>query len=489
MEIENSFSLNIPQSEILRSTAKYNLMLCGVGTGKSYLAGWLAYRYIKIFPKVKGFIGANYYSQLDKATLERVKEVWASAGIREYSKSNPSGVYVSNCQPPSHFITERHNIDRYEGTIAFINGGLIFTGSMDNAKAHEGKQFGWLILDETKDTKEEDVKDVMIPRVRQMGMYLDNDGNLTDKPNEKSYNPIYFLTTPAKVEWLNKLFNLEDYISEIESKIYNPDDVFVKRDGVKFVVIASTHHNAENLPANYISDFMEANSEERIKALIWGNPFSTSGGEFYSSFSRLQNVKEFRYNPKLPIHVSFDQNTVPYNSCLISQLEKTGERWQLRSIDEITLKNPNNSTEEVCNELLRRYGDCETIFYYGDASGKARSTLSKNERHHYEVIQRVLARKLNNGSNRVSRRNPPLIARREFANKIFEGKLPIDFYVSSKCTELIKDFTYLKQDIDGGKKKEVTTDKETGERYQKYGHLSDCFDYKITSMFSNYFSA
>jgi len=28
---------------------------------------------------------------------------------------------------------------------------------MDNAKAHEGKEFGWAVLDETKDTEETDV--------------------------------------------------------------------------------------------------------------------------------------------------------------------------------------------------------------------------------------------------------------------------------------------------------------------------------------------
>lgn len=489
MEINNvNFELNLPQSEIFLSTAKYNLMLCGVGTGKSYLAGLIALRYIKQFPKVKGFIGANYYSQLDKATLERVKEVWAEAGIKEWSKSNPDGIFVSNCQPPPNFSTVGHNIDRYEGTIAFKNGGLIFTGSMDNAKAHEGKQFGWMILDETKDTKEEDVKDIMIPRVRQMGMYLDEDGNLTNERTSIGFNPIYFLTTPAKVEWLNKMFSLEEHIGEIESKIYNPNDVFTKRDGIKFVVIASTHHNAEHLPANYISDFMEANSEERIKALIWGNPFTTSGGEFYSSFSRLQHTKEWDYDSSLPIHASFDQNVIPYNSCLVSQIVNVDGIWHLYFFDEITLRNPNNSTEEVCEELLRRYGNCQTIFFYGDASGRNRSVLSKNEKHHYQVVERVLAKKLNNSSNRVLKRNYPLIARREFVNKILENKLPIRLYFSNNCVELQKDMTYLKQDIDGAKRKDMEINKETGERYQKYGHLSDCMDALLTSVFNQYFT-
>lgn len=474
-------NLNKPQYKIFTSRKELNLMLCGVGTGKSHCAGYLSYFYVQRFPHVKGFIGANTYSQLDKATVERCKEVWKSHGIREYSRENPSGLYVSNCQPPAHFKTDLHNIDDYRGTICFINGGLVFTGSMDNAKAHDGKQFAWMILDETKDTKEEDVKDIMIPRVRQTGIYLKPNGDLTANKSEGvDFNPIYFLTTPAKVQWLNKLFDLENHISEIEAKIYDKNNCLEINTGNKKVVIASSYHNEKNLPKNYISNYIATNSEERIKALIYGNPFSSSGGEFYSSFSRLKHVNaEIKYNPALPIHVSFDQNTVPYNSCSVWQIYPQGERWLLLCVGEITLKNPNNSTEEVCDEILRQYGDCPMIFYYGDASGYNRSTLDKETKHHYQVIERILRPKLTNTSNRTTRKNDPLTLRRDVMNAIFEDKSKIIVQISPKCSNLVADLIYIKQDVDGGKKKEMEKNKDTGERYQKYGHLSDTSDYFI----------
>ena len=47
---------------------------------------------------------------------------------------------------------------------------------------------------------------------------------------------------------------------------------------------------------------------------------------------------------------------------------------------------------------------------------------------------------------------------------------------------------YVKQAIDGTKDKHVVTDKETGEKYQKYGHLSDCGDYLMVELFKTYYN-
>lgn len=479
--------LSEPQGAIFASTKQVNLFLAGVGSGKSHLAGYISYNYVRHFPSVFGFIAANTYDQLDKATLFRIKEVWRSMGIEEWSKDNPNGVYVSNIAPPAHFITEGHNFDRYINIISFQNGGAIFTGSLENAKTHDGKQFGWAILDETKDTRESDIRDVILARLRQKGIYL-KDGEVSSDSTGEPYNPVYFLTSPAKVMWLNEMFELEKDISEIESKIYSGETFFKKSFANKFVTISSTYHNIDNLPSNYIDNYKLNNSDERVKALIYANPFSTSGGEFYSSFSRMEHVKPYTYNPDLPLHVSFDQNTVPYNGCLISQITSENELWHVNIFDEIALENPHNSTEEVCEALLKKYGDCKFIFFYGDSSGKNRGTLSKQDKHHYKVIERVLRPKLVNNSNRVLRSNPPLLARREFINKIFENKLPIRLNILNNCVKLLQDLTYIKQDIDGGKKKELATNTDTGERYQKYGHMSDELDYLLCSAFKQYFS-
>jgi len=460
-------------------------------SGKTHLAGIKTYQLIKRFPKVRGFIGANTYLQLQQSTLFRIREYWKSIGIVEYEKgSRPYGQYIVSKKPPAHFNTEGHNFDDYYGIISFCNGCVIFIGSLDHAEAHEGKEMGWAVLDETKDTDESDVKEIILARLRQRGMFIHN-GELCDEGTpEEQYNPLFITTSPAKTPWINEWFTLDSFVDEIAAKIYSRTDYFKKSVGDKFVTISSTYHNVHNVGENYIQSIIDNNTEEKSKALIFGNPFATTGGEFYSSFNRIEHVDNLKYDPDRPLHVSFDQNSVPYNSCSIWQFEQKDDIWWAYCIDEIALENPRNSTEEVCEELSMRYPNHKAgLFYYGDASGRARSTMNKDFRHHYEIIEFKLRRYLVAKSDRTVTKNPPLVKRRDFINRIFENKLPIRIRIDESCKKMIADMLYVKQAIDGGKDKHIVTDKVTGDRYQKYGHLSDGADYLITEAFNNYFEA
>ena len=78
-----------------------------------------------------------------------------------------------------------------------------------------------------------------------------------------------------------------------------------------------------------------------------------------------------------------------------------------------------------------------------------------------------------------------MLKRRDFINRIFEEKLPIRILIDENCRKMIADLMYCKQAVDGTKDKHIVTDKETGDRYQKYGHLSDGFDYLLTEAFKN----
>lgn len=480
-----------PQRAILKSTKAINLFLAGVGSGKTHLLGIKTYQLIKRFPKVRGFIAANTYLQLEHSTLFRIREYWKSIGIVEYEKeSRPYGQYVVSKKPPSHFNTEGHNFDSYYGIISFINGQVTFIGSMDNAKAHEGKEFGFAVLDETKDTEETDVKEIIIARIRQKGMYIVN-GQISDtgKPEEQ-YNPLFISTSPAKVDWINEWFNLDQYLDEIAAKIYSDKTFFDKEFGDKKAVISSTLHNLHNVGQNYIDKVLANNTEERGRALIYANPFMTLGGEFYSSFNRLAHVGTAKYDPSLPLHISFDQNSVPYNSAGIAQV--IGNRdgsWNWRFIDEIALPNPRNSTEEVCEEFMMRYANHKSgLFFYGDASGHNRSTMNKDFAHHYEIIASKLRKYINNYSDRTLVSNPSVVLRRDFINKMLEGKLPIKITIDESCHHLISDLMYCKQALDGGKDKHIVTDKETGEKYQKYGHFGDLFEYMAVELFKTYYN-
>lgn len=487
-----------PQMAILTSIARINLFLAGVGGGKTFLDGVLSRHLISKFPEVKGGIFANTYDQLNTSTLFRIREYWASTGVTEWSKENPSGTYVSGKEPPSHWTKCRRNFDRFNNIISFCHGGLIFTGSLDNAVMHSGKEMGWAILDETKDSREEDVKEIILTRLRQPGMYLVN-GEITNKGKpEEQWNPMYISTSPAKTPWITEWFELEKYIDEISKLIYSDKTFFEKEFGDKKAVISSTYHNVHNVGQNYIDNILKNNSEERGKALIYANPFVTTGGEFYSSFDRLSHVGKVQYDPKISIHISFDQNSVPYNSAGLSQVVRVEKQWnqydwywEWRIFDEIALENPRNSTEDVCEEFMAKYPNHKSrVYYYGDASGHSRhvSTGKTDYQHHYEVVEYKLHRYLVNDSDRTLITNPSIPLRRDFFNKIFEGKLPIRIVIDESCHYTINDFMYVKQALDGTKDKHIVEDKETGDKYQKYGHFSDLWDYCAVDLFKTYYN-
>lgn len=479
-----------PQAAILNSTAGLNLFLAGTGSGKTHLGGILSYNFITKFPEVKGGIFANTFDQLNTSTLFRIREYWASIGVTEWNKDNPLGQYVSGREPPANWNKCRRNFDRFNNIISFCNGGLIFTGSLDNYFSHSGKEMGWCLLDETKDTAEEALKEVIITRLRQPGMYVVKGEVMADGLQSEQWNPLYCLTSPAKTDWLGELFELDNYVEEIAEKIYSKETFFNKEANNKKVVISSTYHNIHNVGENYINSIFATNSEERARALVYGNPFSILGGEFYSSFKRLEHVEPCRYDPKKPIHITFDQNSVPYNSASIWQFEQIEGIWWARCIDEIALENPRNSTEEVCEEFMMRYPNHKTgLYYYGDASGHNRSTMSKEFKHHYEVIEFKLRRYLVAGSDRTIINNSLILKRRDFINKVLENKLPLRIRIDEHNKHMINDFMYCKQAVDGTKDKHIVTDKLTGDKYQKYGHMSDNAEYMLIEAFRNYYGS
>jgi len=452
--------------------------MAGTGSGKTFIEGVISANFIKNYPHVTGFIGANTYEQLNTSTLKGIRDVW-----REYFGLIDGIHYVVGKQPPNGFNLDQHNFDRYDSIVSFRNGAVIYKASLDNYKAHEGKEFAWALVDETKDTKEEAIKEVVIHRLRQPGLNI----------NGKEINPLYIGTTPAKVEWINEWFELDRFEDEIAGNIYGIDEYFCKEIGDKCVSISSTYHNRANLPKGHIEGLIaqhtdrEGKLKESGKRLIYANPFVKVGGEFYSSFDRNIHTKEIKHIEGEPIHISYDFNVVPYMTLTCWQIIQKEKWWEVRCFDEFCLSSPNNTTERISHEFLRKYRDKlnSGLFYYGDPTGSAKDTRSR--RNDYDIIKDVLRSYINNYSSRVRFKAPPVVARRDFANNIFDERYDIRILIGRNCKKMIADFEYLKEDADGKKLKSKVTDEDTKQTYEKYGHTSDSFDYFITEAFQTHF--
>lgn len=501
-----------PQADVIETVAKTVLFMAGIGSGKSHVIGLIAADFIKNNPEIIGFVGANTYRQLSQSTLKRVFDVW-----KELLGWKKGVEYVVDRRPPKTFVQFGSELKDYKHTICFRNGAMLYTASLDNYQVLDGTEFGYALLDETKDTAEEAVKEVITARLRQAGLWLDDEDELYNKKHLteylasgrwkyteiegdrvlydyelgcriRSYNPLMIFTSPAKVDWLNLWFGLTDHYEEISRRIFSKTDYFKLEDADKCVVISSTYHNEENLPVGFIQDQLKRNAgnQNRIDMLIYGSPIAKTGGEFVPKFQRLQHVKRVKFIPELPVHFSLDFNVVPYMTGLCAQfVPKTEtENGKLRIFRSYCLPSPRNNTEDVCLALASEYGpQMKGLFYYGDPSGRNRQTVSKEYRDNFSVVERKLRKWLRNGSDRVLFNAPDILNSRDFLNGLFSGVYDIDVEIDESCKELIHDLEYAKEDKNGKMLKPTVKDTATGQTYEKYGHNLDALRYLVVSLF------
>jgi len=417
--------LSAPQWDTITSLRQVTLFLAGQGSGKSHVAGIIAAILIINFPKLRGLIAANTHDQLNRATLHRIRDVWKDFfSLTEWTPQNTSGSYVINKKPPKGFNTDGHNFSSYHNIISFRNGAVIYIGSLENYTALDGIEVCWAVCDETKDTRQEAIKEVVLGRLRQTGLFI-KDGQLSDDPTGTPHNPVWFLTSPAKEPWLNEFFKLESYIDEINRTIFSETDYFKKEFDNKLVTISSTYHNQKNLPSTYISNQKNNLHSALQKMLIYGSPFSKAGGAFYKTFDRQLHVKRTEYDPTKLIIQSWDFNALPHNTLTLWQLHGK----DLCQIDEICLEWPNNTPQQMCNEFKRRYPQHRSgIKIYGDVNGFNRD--SKGSQDWYAQIDFHL--RAYDRDNCVPSAN--VAERGNFINSIFEKNfMDLTIWIGENC--------------------------------------------------------
>ncbi len=213
----------------------------------------------------------------------------------------------------------------------------------------------------------------------------------------------------------------------------------------------------------------------------WG--VLSTGDNFYKNFDYAKHVQKLKYDPDKPLCLSMDFNTQPFCASVVFQVQGNREIWV---IDEICLKSPKNTINDVCKEFERRYyNHAAGVRIYGDASGKNDDTKHEKGFNCFTVIENGLTKY--HPTKHVPSKNPPVAMRGLWINQILYDDRDIKIYISEKCKNLINDFSYGKEAEDGGKAKTMTKNKETGASYQKYFHCADAFDYGICEVFKNDF--
>ncbi len=477
--------LSAPQYEILTSTKELNLFLAGVGSGKSHLMGVKSANYIINFPKAVGLICANTYSQLSASTLSRIFAVWA-----QYYNLHEDIHFVVDKQPPSNYKRLYEPLKSYKNVISFSNGARVFLASLERYQSIDGLEVTWAMMDETKDTREEALKETIFARLRAKGIWKASNGDLYDHKPEgnddvKGFNPLDVFTSPAKVSWLNDMFYIHKNLTEIKKSIFSKTDFYVGEFEDRKVVIASTYHNERNLPENYIASrrLVWDSTPGLTDMLIYASPVGKTGGEYYAHFDRdIHVVSGLKFDPDMPVHTCWDFNVVPYMPAMAIQmyLEDDGTHV-IKVVKEYCLEHPKNTTGSLCPEMIFDFaGIINSIYVYGDASGRNRQTalMSKDSpKHNYDVIKAKLQDYLFQGSFRVPKSNPAIAGRRIMHNRIFQGTHKVRVEIDEKCVNFISDLDLGKEGPNGEYLTVVAKDPKTKKSYQQNGHLSDAFTY------------
>lgn len=225
----------------------------------------------------------------------------------------------------------------------------------------------------------------------------------------------------------------------------------------------------------FMRDFDE--NEYQIYALgNWGAV--RTGFEYYNKYDPKQHqIEPVRPVKGLPLHISFDFNSLPYMTLNVWQVIQDRDQVEFRCIDEYSMRPPLNTIEDTCRAFLDDYEDMiksAGVYVYGDSTGK-NSIPMKAYRNLYEAIVESMDGYVSRGEIRLLKSNPLHKLRRREINKVLYEHGQFKLRLSNECEQLLKDLKRVQQDANGGKAKPKT--KENGVTFETLGHHSDAMDY------------
>ena len=201
----------------------------------------------------------------------------------------------------------------------------------------------------------------------------------------------------------------------------------------------------------------------------------------------VQGLFEKRYDKMKPLIISHDFNVNPYESALMIQINwELKEVYVLREIigkADDKLNNTPAFGRFIANEV-KNMGHIGGVNITGDPAGMARSTQTEAGTNNFTIIDKCFVARDIHTKIQVFNTQPAQIRRIEFINELMIGLYGWKIFVDLKCRRLTEDFNCQMKNPDGTKeKKKVLMD--DGTRAEKYGHLSDCFDYALCYYLNN----
>lgn len=287
------------------------------------------------------------------------------------------------------------------------------------------------------------------------------------------------------------------------SSVLNPVTGEIKRIEPNFLWLVSTYMNnfwVVGSPdgsygyfdvqtiANYEHDKEHDPDYYRVYALgEWG--VIRTGGELLPNFS-MSHVKIVPLRHDLPVHVSVDDNVLPYITTTIWQYDI--DDFKIRQVGNVCAREPRNNVTQaaqmVCDWLHERrfYGD---VYLHGDVTTKKANTIDENRQSFFDKYKQGLERSF--VVHDVSgKSNPSVALSSEFIDKIFAGEMkPYSIEIDEACKESIDDYLSVKKDVNGGLLKVRVKDTVTKQSYEQFGHCTDTMRYAIVDILKDDFTS
>lgn len=214
----------------------------------------------------------------------------------------------------------------------------------------------------------------------------------------------------------------------------------------------------------------------------WG--IILTGSEYFGSFNRGIHCKRVEYDPTLPIHISVDNNVLPYITITFWQID-LNEGKHIRQIGEICAAPPDNSVQRAAKLVSQKLKilDPPAVFLHGDATTKAANTIDEQKRSWLDLFIDRLSKSGIEVTDCVGNRNPSVMLSGEFINSILSFSVEgIDILINEECTVSIDDYMRTQKDVNGGMEKRRVKNKITGQTYEELGHCSDTCRYVVCDL-------
>lgn len=295
-----------------------------------------------------------------------------------------------------------------------------------------------------------------------------------------------FMSTNPCLTWVRSTFVMDD----------DGDPVMLPQ-GYRYIPFSLFDNPNERFRAIYYAKLLKIRDKATRDRLLYGNWLFTTSNKMaaYWNFdgdnTLVQNLFEKSYDPMRPLILSFDFNVNPYMTCLPIQFDY-GNKVAFVFPEYIGYpKDKRNNTPAftrfVASEL-KRISHVGGVMITGDPAGRARSTQTEEGVNNYTIAQKNLEQRGFQSKLQLFEKQPAMTTRLDFINELFAGLDGWKVQIDMRCRRLTEDLVYQKKNPDGTKEKKKVAN-EQGEKVERYGHASDCFDYAMTYYLPKLYSA